>query len=126
MEEEGVRSERTGAWTTCNGTIQWRLHLKLRKNWQKRKKVLESQKVGTTLSRGQGPPGPCLGAVMGLLLLDLAPEADFRLEVGRSGPGGSDMGQPETNQTRTWVQNPNSACHRLRFKADLPKLSRGR
>lgn len=63
---------------------------------------------------------------MGLLLLILVPETEFRLLVDRSGSGGSDMEGPGTNKLRTWGQNLNFDRHRLRFVADLPKLSRGR
>lgn len=62
---------------------------------------------------------------MGLLLLVLVPEADFLLLVGQGGSGGSYMERPGTNQLCTWGQNSNFDRHRLRFVADLPKLSRG-
>lgn len=97
--------------------------LRIQKNWRTKKKSLESQKARTTLSRGQGPLEPCLGVVMGLLLLVLVSEAEFRLLVDPSGSGGSDMERPGTNQLCTWGQNLNFDRHRLRFVADL---SRGR
>jgi hypothetical protein len=66
--------------------------------------------------------GPSFGVDLSLLLLVSVPEADFLLLVDNSGPGGSSMGLPVTNQMCTWWQNFNSGGHRLRFEADLPNF----
>lgn len=100
--------------------------LRTQKNWPTKKEKLGKSEGKNHSISGSGPLGPCLGVVMGLLLLVLAPETEFRLLVDQGGSGGSDMERPGTNQLCTWGQNLNFDRHRLRFVADLPKLSRGR